>query len=77
MFDEWFDPLRQIRFDGRHNAHSSFKWNASHFSGVDYNANQPENGKVYLFEGKSWDDDVDGENGNFDYLMGADIDLSN
>ena len=64
-------------FAGRQGVHSSFKWNASHFSGVDYNASQPENGKVYLFEGKSWDDDVDGENGNFDYLMGADIDLSN
>lgn len=65
-------------FAGRNNVHSSFKWNASHFTGVDYDANSSDNNnKVYLFEGKHWDDDVDGENGNYDYLMGVDLDLDN
>ena len=30
---------------------------------------------VFKFEGKEWDEEVDAENGNFDYLMGADLDL--
>jgi alpha-amylase len=30
---------------------------------------------VYLFEGKSFSDDVDRERGNFDYLMGCDLDV--
>ena len=31
---------------------------------------------VYRFEGKNWDSQVDSENGNYDYLMGADLDMS-
>ncbi|MDE6982330.1 MAG: alpha-amylase, partial [Lachnospiraceae bacterium] len=30
----------------------------------------------YRFEGKDWDGPVDGENGNYAYLMGADLDMS-
>ena len=32
---------------------------------------------IYKFYGKHWDEDVDKENGNYDYLMGADIDFTN
>ena len=32
---------------------------------------------IYKFYGKHWDENVDKENGNYDYLMGADIDLNN
>jgi len=32
---------------------------------------------IYKFYGKHWDEEVDKEYGNFDYLMGADIDLNN
>ena len=32
---------------------------------------------IYKFYGKHWDEDVDKEKGNFDYLMGADVDLNN
>ena len=31
----------------------------------------PERKGVFQFEGKNWDGEVDGENGNYDYLMGA------
>lgn len=30
-----------------------------------------------MFAGKEWDGEVDGEYANYDYLMGADIDMSN
>lgn len=58
-------------FPGRNNKYSSFKWNATHFDGVD------DNGKIYRIYGKSWDNNVDWENGNYDYLMGADLDMEN
>ncbi len=65
-------------FPGRNDIYSNLHWNASHFTGVDYDANHGDRSNtVYLFEGKSWDDDVDQENGNYDYLMGADLDLNN
>ncbi len=68
----------QFNFDGRGDAYSPFKWNHNHFKSVDYTERdgQGRNG-IFLFEGKNWARDVDNENGNFDYLMGADIDLEN
>ena len=32
---------------------------------------------MFRFSGKKWDQNVDAENGNYDYLMGADIDYNN
>ncbi len=63
-------------FPGRGNVHSEFKWNWTHFHGVDWDENTGK-AAIYKFYGKHWDEDVDKENGNFDYLMGADIDLNN
>ncbi len=31
--------------------------------------------QYFLFEGKHWDENVDRELGNYDYLMGADTDF--
>jgi alpha-amylase len=63
-------------FPGRGNTYSDFKWNWTHFHGVDWD---DRNGiqSIFKFYGKRWDEDVDKENGNYDYLMGADIDLNN
>lgn len=63
-------------FPGRGDTYSNFKWNWTHFHGVDWDE---ETGKkaIYKFYGKHWDENVDKENGNYDYLMGADIDLNN
>ena len=63
-------------FPGRNNKYSDFKWNWTHFHGVDWDDRNKVN-SIYKFYGKRWDEDVDKENGNFDYLMGADIDLNN
>lgn len=63
-------------FPGRGNKYSDFKWNWTHFHGVDWDDRNGIN-SIYKFYGKRWDENVDKENGNFDYLMGADIDLNN
>lgn len=63
-------------FPGRRDTYSDFKWNWTHFHGVDWDENTGT-AAIYKFYGKHWDEDVDKENGNYDYLMGADIDLNN
>lgn len=74
--------LRTIRawtkyeFPGRGNTYSNFKWNWTHFHGVDWD-DLTQKKSIFKFYGKHWDDEVDKENGNFDYLMGADVDVNN
>ena len=63
-------------FPGRNGKYSDFCWNWTHFHGIDWDENAQKAG-IYKFYGKHWDNDVDDENGNFDYLMGADVDLNN
>lgn len=60
-------------FPGRGDKYSAFHWNASHFSGTDWDEAGKRNG-IFRFEGKNWSRDTDTENGNYDYLMGADVD---
>lgn len=63
-------------FPGRGDTYSNFKWHWYDFSGIDYDV---ATGKKAIFEivgeGKGWSQGVDNENGNYDYLMFADIDL--
>ena len=63
-------------FPGRGDTYSDFKWHWYDFSGIDYDV---ATGKKAIFqivgEGKGWSQGVDNENGNYDYLMFADIDL--
>ena len=63
-------------FKGRNNKYSDFKWNYTHFNGTDWDESGRKNG-IFRFCGKHWDQNVDTENGNYDYLMGADIDFNN
>ncbi|MFD2673608.1 alpha-amylase [Marinicrinis sediminis] len=67
----------KLDFPGRGNTYSSFKWRWYHFDGTDWNQNTQQSGKIYKFRGtgKNWDWEVDTENGNYDYLMGADVDV--
>ena len=64
-------------FTGRGDKYSSLKLNASHFIAVDHDDNAPDQHQVYLFAGKTFSGDVSFEQGNFDYLMGADVDVYN
>lgn len=54
-----------------------FTWNWTHFDGIDWDQNRLRQA-IYKFAGKEWNLGVDTlENGNYDYLMGADIDFNN
>lgn len=63
-------------FPGRKQKYSDFKWNWTHFVGIDYDNNSKEHA-IFKFKDKNWSGAVDEEFGNFDYLMGADIDFKN
>lgn len=65
-----------FQFPGRAGKYSDFTWNSSHFSGVDWDENVKKSG-LYLFAGKEWNAETDEEKANFDYLMGADLDMEN
>ena len=66
----------KFNFAGRGDKYSSFKWNSSHFDGVDWDQKYCESA-LYKFADKNFDWKVDSENGNYDYLMYADVDFDN
>ncbi len=66
----------KFTFPGRMGKYSSDQWNHRDFDGTDYDANNGRNA-VFRFADKAWDSEVDHENGNYDYLMGCDLDMSN
>ncbi len=76
--DVWIDAWTGFDFSARRDKYSSFKWRWYHFDGTDWADNLGEEGTIYKFRGigKSWDWEVDTENHNYDYLMGADLDFS-
>lgn len=70
----------RFTFPGRHGVHSQFIWDHKCFSGVDHIEDPDEDGVFRLVnqygEGE-WNEEVDEELGNFDYLMGADVEFRN
>ncbi len=70
----------RFTFPGRSGQYSKFIWDDKCFSGVDHIENPDENGVFKIvndYTGDGWNDQVDDELGNFDYLMGANIDFRN
>ena len=67
----------KFTFPGRKGKYSTFTWDHTHFSGTDYDDLSKDEGLVYRFAGKTWQKDTDPEKGNFDYLMGMNVDMSN
>ncbi|MBO7710476.1 MAG: alpha-amylase [Lachnospiraceae bacterium] len=67
----------KFTFPGRNGKYSSFTWDHRHFSGTDWAEDVENGGHIYRFTGKKWEPDTDPENGNFDYLMGMNVDMSN
>lgn len=63
-----------FNFPGRNGKYSDYKWSAKDFDGVDYDDISRIKG-IFKFEGKEWENDVDKENGNYDFLMFADLDM--
>ncbi len=72
----FIDAWTKFTFAARDKQYSDFKWNHSHFSGVDFDQKSGAKG-VFLFKGKEWSKNVDLELENYDYLMGADVDFNN
>jgi len=65
-------------FAGRNNTYNDFKWHWHHFTGLDFDAKHKETGIFQIVgDNKGWanQDQVDGEHGNYDYLMFNDIDF--
>ncbi|MGK9174098.1 alpha-amylase [Yokenella regensburgei] len=67
-------------FPGRKGQYSRFIWDFKCFSGIDHIENPDEDGVFKIVNDYSvdgWNDQVDDEMGNFDYLMGENIDFRN
>lgn len=61
-------------FPGRAGKYSDFTWSWKDFDGTDWDEDYKYSG-IFKFIGKSWEENTDDENGNYDFLMGADLDL--
>lgn len=66
----------RFTFPGRNGKYSSFIWDHSCFTGTDWDETTQTGGQVYRFSGAHWADQTDPEKGNFDYLMGLDVNMS-
>ena len=64
------ESYTKFTFPGRGEKYSNFKWNFQCFSGVDFAEGQ-ENGIYQIINdhGDGWEEVVDDEKGNYDYLM--------
>jgi alpha-amylase len=65
----------RFTYPARQGKYSQFVWTHEHFTTVDYKKEGNENGKLYRLANKQFADDVGLEHGNYDYLLGADVDL--
>lgn len=73
------DAYTKFTYPGRGGKYSEFQWDFQCFTGVDYDARTQESA-VYSIQnqyGSGWEDVLDTENGNYDYLMLTDIDFRN
>ncbi|KAJ5690456.1 CAZyme family GH13 [Penicillium macrosclerotiorum] len=66
-----------FEFSGRGDIYSSMKYHWQHFNGVDWDDKRKKQAiyKIHA-SNKDWATDVSMENGNYDYLMFANLDLS-
>ncbi|MEO6187756.1 MAG: alpha-amylase [Ginsengibacter sp.] len=73
------DAFTKFTFPGRQKKYSAFEWTHSCFTGVDYAHDLSEDGifRIVKDSGSSWQEMIDDEKGNYDYLMYNDIDFRN
>jgi alpha-amylase len=65
-----------FNFPARNKRHSSMDWHWWHFDAVDDNSLDPGTQAIWRIKGKDFDGNVDLESGNYDYLMGCDLDIN-
>ena len=72
------ESYTKFTFPNREKKYSDFEWNFTCFSGVDYAEGQ-EDGIYQIIHdfGDGWEEMIDSEKGNYDYLMYNDIDHRN
>lgn len=73
------DAFTKFTFPGRKAKYSAFIWDHRCFSGTDYAADIKETGifSIQNEYGSDWEEVVDTEKGNYDYLMYDDIEFRN
>jgi alpha-amylase len=64
------DGYTSFNFPSRGSVYSQFKWKFDHFTGVDFDV---KTGKKSIYQIQPWATQVDLENGNYDYLLLAEI----
>ncbi|MGX7196185.1 alpha-amylase [Enterococcus olivae] len=72
--EEEIEAWTKFTYPGRNGEYSDYVWTWKNFSGVDFDARSKSHA-IYNFADKGWDNEVDNESGNFDYLMGCDLDM--
>ena len=63
----------KFTFPGRKGKYSDYIWSCKDFDGADWDASCNQKG-IFRFAGTGWEADVDSQYGNYDYLMGDDVD---
>ena len=73
------DAFTKFTFPGRNKKYSEFIWDHRCFTGVDYAHDLGEDGIFSIINeyGEDWEEVIDTEKGNYDYLMFSDIELRN
>src|SRR5699024_9361816 len=74
--EETNEAWTKFTFPGRKGKYNDYIWTWKNFSGVDYDE-RTKSHAIYNLGDKGWENDVDKEEGNFDYLMGCDLDMEN
>lgn len=72
--EEEIEAWTKYTFPGRNGKYDDSIWTWENFSGVDFDSRREDHG-IFNFQGKGWVAEVDNENGNFDYLMGCNLDM--
>jgi alpha-amylase len=73
------EAFTKFTFKGRNGKYSDFIWDHRCFTGVDYAHNPQANGIFTILNeyGEGWEEVIDTEKGNYDYLMFSDIEFRN
>ncbi len=75
---ETIEAYTKFTFPGRNGQYSNFEWNSTTFTGID----REKDGQTVIYSivnewGDKWEDVMEEEFGNYDFLMGADIEFRN
>lgn len=76
---EEIEAYTKFTYPGRAGKYSSFQWTHQCFSGVDYNHRTGETAIYNILQqwGDDWEEMIDDEKGNYDYLMFNDVEFRN